>query len=219
MNEGPASAIRVLIADDHQLVRESLVAVLAAAGCCQVVAQASDGLSALAQCAAHDPDVAVIDLSMPGLGGLEVVRRLRELCPRTRSLVLTMHDDEEYLLQAVRAGAAGFLLKDSPASELVDAIRNVARGRGHFGPEASRLLATQLQQPGRTLDDPYRNLTAREREVFHLIAEGLTTKEIARRLDISTKTAENHRARVLDKLDARNTAEVVRYAIRRGLVS
>ena len=218
MSEAPKTAIRVLIADDHQLVRESLVAVLVAAGCCDVVAQASDGPQAVALCAQHLPDVAVIDLSMPGLGGLEVVRRIRELSPRTRALVRTMHDDEEYVLQAVRAGAAGFMLKDSPASELVEAIRNIARGLGHFSPDAGRLLASQLQQPERAIDDPYRNLTAREREVFHLIAEGLTTKEVARRLDISTKTAENHRARVLEKLDARNAAEVVRYAIRRGLV-
>lgn len=218
MSEASKPTIRVLIADDHQLVRESLVAVLVAAGCCSVVAQASDGQQAIALCAAHDPDVAVVDLSMPGLGGLEVVRRLRDLCPRTHCLVLTMHEDEEYLLQAVRAGASGFMLKDSPASELVEAIRNIARGLGHFSPEAGRLLAAQLQRPNRAIDDPYRNLTAREREVFHLIAEGLTTKEVARRLDISTKTAENHRARVLAKLGARNTAEVVRYAIRRGLV-
>jgi DNA-binding NarL/FixJ family response regulator len=218
MSEVPKSTIRILIADDHQLVRESLVAVLVAADCFQVVAQVSNGQAALAMCAECDPDVAVIDLSMPGLSGLEVVRRLRELCPRTRCLVLTMHDDEEYLLYAVRAGAAGFMLKDSPVSELIDAIRNVARGLGHFSPEASRILATQLQQPERVIEDPYRNLTAREREVFHLIAEGLTTKEIARRLGISAKTAENHRARVLGKLEARNTAEVVRYAIRRGLV-
>lgn len=217
MNEGSTARVRVVIADDHQLVRESLVAVLAAAGCCHIVGQAADGQQALALCEQLEPDVAVVDLSMPGLGGLEVVRRLAERCPRTRSLVLTMHEDEEYLLQAVRAGAAGFLLKDSPAAELVEAICNVARGLGHFSPEASRTLAAQVHQPGRVVDDPYRNLTAREREVFHLIAEGLTTKEIARKLGISSKTAENHRARVLQKLGARNTAEVVRYAIRRGL--
>lgn len=217
MSEDLAPSVRVIIADDHQLVRESIVAVLSATGCCRIVGQAADGHEALALCERLAPDVAVIDLSMPGLGGLEVVRRLAERSPKTRCLVLTMHEDEEYLLQAVRAGAAGFLLKDSPAAELVEAIRNVARGLGHFSPEASRVLAAHVQQPDRVVDDPYRNLTAREREVFHLIAEGLTTKEIARRLGISTKTAENHRARVLQKLGARNTAEVVRYAIRRGL--
>ena len=217
MSDATGPSIRVLIADDHRMVRESLVAVLESAGCCQIVGQASDGHQAVALCAELAPDVAVIDLSMPGLNGLEVVRRLRVQCPSTRTLVLTMHEDEEYLLQSVRAGASGFLLKDSPASELIEAIRSIARGHGHFSPEASRMLATHLQQPQRGLEDPYRDLTPREREVFHLIAEGLTTKEIARRLDISTKTAENHRARVLQKLGARNTAEVVRYAIRRGL--
>lgn len=217
MSDTARPRIRVLIADDHRLVRESLVTVLESAGCCQMVGQAADGQQALALCAELHPDVAIIDLSMPGLNGLEVVRRLREQSPRTRTLVLTMHDDEEYLLQAVRAGASGFMLKDSPASELIEAIRNIAHGQVHFSPEASRVLAAHLQQPGRALEDPYRNLTGREREVFHLIAEGLTTKEIARRLDISAKTAENHRAHVLQKLDARNAAEVVRYAIRRGL--
>lgn len=217
MSEAARHSIRVLIADDHRLVRESLVAVLKATGCCEMVGEASDGHLALAMCSELDPDVAIIDLSMPGLNGLEVVRRLKDQSPRIRCLVLTMHDDEEYLLQAVRAGAAGFLLKDSPASELIEAVRNIARGQGHFSPEASRVLAAHVQQPGRALEDPYRDLTPREREVFHLIAEGLTTKEIARRLDISAKTAENHRARVLQKLGARNTAEVVRYAIRRGL--
>lgn len=218
MNEAARPSIRLVIADDHTLVRESLVAVLTASGGCQVVGQAADGLQAVALCTELDPDVAIIDLSMPHLGGLEVVRRLKEGAPRTRALVLTMHEDEEYLLQAVRAGASGFLLKDSPAAELVEAVRNVAAGRGHFGPKASRVLAAQLQHPGRDLEDPYRDLTAREREVFHLIVEGQTTKEIARRLGISAKTAENHRAGVLRKLDARNSADVVRYAVRRGLV-
>ena len=217
MSDATGPTIRVLIADDHRMVRESLVAVLQSAGCCRIIGQAADGQQAIAMCLALAPDVAVIDLSMPGLNGLEVVRRLREQCPGTRTLVLTMHEDEEYLLQSVRAGASGFLLKDSPASELIEAIRAIARGKGHFSPEASRMLAAQLQQPERVLEDPYRDLTPREREVFHLIADGLTTKEIARRLDISAKTAENHRARVLQKLGARNTAEVVRYAIRRGL--
>ncbi len=219
MTDAAGASIRVLIADDHRMVRESLVAVLESAGFCQVVGQAADGLQAIALCIELAPDVAVVDLSMPGLNGLEVVRRLREQCPATRTLVLTMHEDEEYLLQSVRAGASGFLLKDSPASELTEAIRGIARGLGHFSPEASGVLATHLQQPGRALDDPYRDLTPREREVFHLIADGLTTKEIARRLDISAKTAENHRARVLHKLGVRNSAEVVRYAIRRGLAS
>jgi two-component system response regulator NreC len=215
----PAHPLRVLIADDHTMVRESLVALLEASGRVTVVGQAANGLDALAQAESLDPDVAIIDISMPGLGGLEVIRRLQVQAPRTRVLVLTMHEDQEYLLHAVRAGATGFLLKDSPAAELVAAVANVGEGRGHFSPDATRVLAEQLQRPDRSLDDPYGSLTPREREVFHLIVEGLSTKEIARRLDISVKTAENHRARVLAKLDARNTAEVIRYAVRRGLMT
>ena len=211
--------LRVLIADDHTLVRESLVAVLEADGRFRVVGQAANGLDALALAAQLDPDVAIIDLSMPNLGGLEVVRRLRTDAPRTRVLVLTMHEEQEYLLQAVRVGAAGYLLKDSPTAELIAAVANVGAGRGHFSPASAAVLAGQLHAPARSIDDPYRDLTAREREVFHLIIEGQSTKEIARRLDISAKTAENHRARVLSKLEARNTADVIRYAVRRGLLT
>jgi two-component system response regulator NreC len=219
MSHHSAHPLRVLIADDHTMVRESLVALLEASGRVVVVGQAANGVDALALAESLDPDVAVIDISMPGLGGLEVIRRLQLQAPRTRVLVLTMHEDQEYLLHAVRAGATGFLLKDSPAAELVAAVANVGEGRGHFSPDAARVLAEQLQRPDRGLDDPYGSLTPREREVFHLIVEGLSTKEVARRLDISVKTAENHRARVLAKLDARNTAEVIRYAVRRGLMT
>lgn len=210
--------MRVLIADDHTMVRESLVSVLQAEGDIEVVAQAADGIEALEKAELTHPDIVVADLTMPRLGGLEVVRRLREKLPETRVLVLTMHQEDEYVLQAVRAGASGYLVKDSAAAELVAAVRSLHAGRGHFGPQASRALAEQLQNPQRSQADPYGNLTAREREVFHLIAEGLTTKEIARRLEISVKTAENHRGRVLDKLDVRNTAELVRYALRKGLL-
>jgi len=210
--------MRVLIADDHTMVRESLIGVLQAEPDIEVVAQASDGIEAVELAERTRPDIVVTDLSMPRLGGLEVVRRLREAQPQIKVLVLTMHSEDEYVLQVVRAGASGYLVKDSAASELVAAVRSLHAGRGHFGPQAARALAEQLQRPDRNGADPYGELTAREREVFHLIAEGLTTKEIARRLDISVKTAENHRGRVLDKLDMRNTAELVRYALRRGLV-
>lgn len=210
--------IRILIADDHTLVRESLVGLLQAEGDVVVVAQAADGIETVEKALAVRPDIVVADLSMPRLNGIEVVRRLRDALPDTRVLVLTMHQEDEYVLQAVRAGASGYLVKDSASSELLAAVRNLHAGRGHFGPQAARTLAQQLQHPERTLDDPYGRLTTREREVFHLIAEGLTTKEIARKLDISAKTAENHRARVLDKVGVRNTAELVRYALRKGLL-
>lgn len=210
--------ITLVIADDHRLVRESLVAVLTAGGECLVVGQAGDGASAIQQVIALQPRVAIIDITMPGLNGIEVVRRLRQESPTTRCLVLTMHEEEEYLLQVVRAGAAGYLVKDSPAAELLEAVREVAAGRTHFGAEAARILAEQVQRPERAADDPYGALTAREREVFHLIVEGRTTKEIARRLAISVKTAENHRSRLMAKLGARNSAEIVRYAARKGLI-
>lgn len=210
--------MRILIADDHTMVRESLVKLLEAGGDVQVVAQAADGVEALQKAELTRPDIVVADLTMPRLGGLEVVRRLREKLPNTRVLVLTMHQEDEYVLQAVRAGASGYLVKDSAASELLAAVRSLHAGRGYFGPQASKALAEQLRHPERTAEGPYRDLTPREREVFHLIAEGMTTKEIARKLEISVKTAENHRGRVLDKLDMRNTAELVRYALRKGLL-
>ena len=210
--------IRVLIADDHTLVRESLVSLLQQDGDVQVVAQASDGLETVEKAIATRPDIVVTDISMPRLNGIEVVRRLKEALPDTRVLVLTMHQEDEYVLQAVRVGASGYLVKDSAASELLAAVRSLRAGRGYFGPQASKALAEQMQHPEREVGDPYGSLTAREREVFHLIAEGLTTKEIARKLDISVKTAENHRARVIDKLGVRNTAELVRYAVRKGLL-
>jgi DNA-binding NarL/FixJ family response regulator len=210
--------IRVLIADDHTLVRESLVNVLDASGECKVVAQAADGLAAVEKALLVRPDVAINDISLPGLNGVEVVRRLHAELPATRTLVLTMHEDEEYVLHVVRAGGSGYLLKDSPISELIGAVKQLHAGKAHFGAAAARVLAQQVHKPESDSGDPYGRLTPREREVFHMVVEGRTSKEIAARLGISTKTAENHRANVLDKLGARNTADVVRYAVRRGLL-
>jgi DNA-binding NarL/FixJ family response regulator len=210
--------VRVLVADDHTLVRESLVSVLNASGLCQVVAEAADGITAIERALALRPDVAIVDISMPGLSGIEVVRRLRSELPSTRTLVLTMHEEDEYVLHMVRAGASGYLLKDSAISELIQAVTAIHSGKPHFGPAAARVLAMQLQQPTPDTGDPYGRLTPREREIFHLVIEGRTSKEIARKLEISVKTAENHRANILDKLDARNTADLVRYAVRKGLL-
>ena len=209
--------IRVMVADDHTLVRQSLVSVLAASGVCEVVGEAADGIEAVALALRLRPDVAIVDISMPGLSGIEVVRRLHAELPATRTLVLTMHEEDEYVLHVVRAGASGYLLKDSAIDELIHAVRQVHAGRRHFGADAARVLAEAVLQPGETAD-PYGRLTPREREIFHLVVEGATSKEVARRLDISVKTAENHRASILDKLGARNTAELVRYAVRKGLL-
>lgn len=213
-----ANPIRVLIADDHTLVRESLVSVLNASGACQVIAEAADGMEAVEKALATRPDVAVVDISMPRLNGVEVVRRLHEALPLTQVLVLTMHYEEEYVMQLVHAGAAGYLGKDCATSELIAAVKSLHEGRGYFSPQAAKILAESVQRPQRRMDDPYGDLTAREREVFHLMIQGLSTKLIARQLDISVKTAENHRVRVLNKLDVHNAAELVRYAVRRGLL-
>ena len=172
--------IRVVVADDHTILREGLVALLNHSGDCQVVGQAADGASALELVLKTEPDVVVLDISMPRLNGIEVVRRLSKELEQTRILVLTMHTEEEYVLHVVRAGAAGFLLKDSATDELLNAVRALAAGRGYFGSHASQILAEQFQRPQARMEDPYRDLTDREREVFHLIVEGMTTKEIAR---------------------------------------
>ena len=209
--------IRVLVADDHTIVRQGVVSLLEAGGDCEVVAQASDGIEAVEKALATRPDVAVLDIGMPRLSGLEAVRRIRQEAPKVRVLVLTMHEEEEYVVHLVRAGASGYLVKDSAAAELLAAVRALARGHGYFGPYAARVLAEQYRHP-EGAPDPYGTLTAREREVFHLVVDGKTTKEVAKALGISPKTAENHRTRLMEKLDVHNTAELVRYAARRGLL-
>ena len=209
--------IRVLVADDHTIVRQGVVSLLEAGGDCQVVAQASDGVEAVEKTLLTRPDVAVLDIGMPRLSGLEAVRRIRQEVPHTRVLVLTMHEEEEYVLHLVKAGASGYLVKDSAATDLLAAVRALAREQGYFGPYAARVLAEQYNRP-QGADDPYGALTPREREVFHLVVDGKTTKEVAKALHISPKTAENHRTRLMDKLGVHNTAELVRYAARRGLL-
>jgi DNA-binding NarL/FixJ family response regulator len=210
--------IRVLVADDHTIVRKGLVNLLAESGECEVVAEAADGLEAVEKAQATHPEVAILDLSMPRLTGLEAVRRIHDALPQTRILMLTVHEEEEYVLPLVRAGASGYLVKDSAVGELLAAVRALHAGQGYFGPQAARVLAEQYRHPERTADDPYGALSPREREVFHLVVDGKTTKEIARDLGISVKTADNHRYRLMEKLGVHNTAELVRYAARRGLL-
>ena len=215
---GAAKRVRVLVADDHTIVRQGIVSLLAESGECEVVAEAADGLEAVEKALATHPEVAILDLSMPRLSGLEVVRRIHEALPQTRVLVLTVHEEEEYVLPLVRAGAAGYLLKDSAVAELLAAVRALHAGQGYFCPQAARALANHYHDPKGTLDDPYGTLSPREREVFHLVVDGRTTKEVARELGISVKTADNHRYRLMEKLGLHNTAELVRYAARRGLL-
>jgi DNA-binding NarL/FixJ family response regulator len=210
--------VRVLVADDHTLVRQGLVSLLVESGECEVVAEAADGLEAVEKARATRPEVAVIDLTMPRLSGLEAVRRIHEELPQVRVLALTVHEEEEYILPVVRAGASGYLVKDSAVAELLAAVRALHAGQGYFGPQAARVLAEQYRQPA-TVENPYGGLSPREREVFHLVIAGRTTKEIAHELGISVKTADNHRCRLLEKLGVHNTAELVRYAARRGLLA
>ncbi len=210
--------IRVLIADDHTIVRQGIVSLLRDSGQCDVVGEAANGLEAVEKAIATRPDVALIDITMPRLNGLEAVRRIREASPGTSILVLTVHDDEEYVLPIVRAGAAGYLLKNTASAELVAGVIALSEGKTWFGPEAMRAMAEQLRRPSEVPADPYQRLTAREREVFHLVVEGKPSKEISRLLGISIKTAENHRARLMEKLDVHNTAALVNYAARKGLL-
>ena len=166
--------IRVLVADDHTIVRQGLVGILKASDEIEIVGEAADGAEAVDQAMKLKPDVVVLDVSMPHLSGLEAARRIRDALPATRILVLTMHDDEEYVLQMVRAGASGYLLKEGAASELLDGIRALKAGRTHFGAKASEALAAAYQRDAAAPGDPYGTLTDREREVFQLIVEGKT---------------------------------------------
>lgn len=213
------NAIRLLLADDHTIVRQGLVSMLEETGDCVVVAEAADGYEALALAEKTQPDVVVTDLAMPRLSGLEVVKRLRIAQPAVRTLVLTVHEEDEYILPILRAGANGFLNKDTTVGELMSALKTIHAGRSHFGPRAQRALHERQHRARHDVDDPYAALTAREREAFHLVVQAKTTKEIALILDIGVKTAENHRARMMEKLGLRNTAEVVRFAALRGLLN
>ena len=210
--------ISVLVADDHTILRQGLISLLSQDDSCRVVAEAKNGVEAIEKALEHKPSVVVVDISMPELNGMEVVKRLREQLPDTKVLVLTMLEEQEYVFHMVRAGASGYLLKDSASDELIDAVKSLAQGKSYFGQYAASVLASQYSQPAESWQDPYKNLTNREREVFHLIINGKTTKDVARALDISVKTAENHRGKVLDKLDVSNAAELVRYAAKHNLL-
>ncbi|MEO8459690.1 MAG: response regulator transcription factor [Dokdonella sp.] len=210
--------IRILLADDHTVVRECLAGALRGSSDVLVVGEAGDGVSAIEQALVLRPDVAIIDISMPRLSGIEVTRRLHEELPQTRVLVLTMHEEEEYVVHMVRAGASGYLLKHAAIAEVLGAVRTLAAGGVHFGAYAAKVLATEVHQPHKMTEDPYGALSPREREVLHLVVEGLTTKEIARRMKIGVKSAENYRSRILSKLGIRNSVELVRYAMQRRIV-
>jgi len=214
----PTAPIRVLVADDHTIVREGIVGILKTSPEIEVVAEASDGAEATRKALETRPDVAVLDVSMPRLNGIEATRRIHEALPETRILVLTMHDDDEYVLKTVRAGASGYLLKDGAASELVEGIRALKEGKSCFGPRARQTLSRASQNKTSAEENPYGSLTDREREVFQLVVEGKTNVEMARILSISPKTVDNHRTRLMAKLQVHSGAELVRYAATHNLI-
>jgi len=206
-------AIRVLLADDHLIVCQSLKAVLEREGL-QVVGEAADGREAVRLARAFHPDVAVLDVSMPLLNGLDAAREIQKACPRTRTILLTMHGEDSYFLRALQMGIRGYVLKSQAVTDLVRAVQEVSRGAVYLSPSVSGAVV-EAYRTKKDLRDP---LTPRERAVLHLVAEGKTTKEVASLLGMSVKTAEYHRNSVMRKLDIHETASLVRYAIRRGLI-
>ena len=207
--------IRILLADDHVMVRQGLRVLLEQAGM-SVIGEASDGQEALRLAHEHAPDVAVLDLAMPSLNGLETARRLRETLPQTKIVLLTMHTEEPYVLEALQAGAVGYVLKTQAAGDIVQAIRDALQGAMYLSSRVAHTVVQAYLTRSSRSPDP---LTSREREIVQRIAEGQTTKEIAAALDLSVKTVESHRNSLMRKLDIHETATLVRYAIRRGLTT
>jgi DNA-binding NarL/FixJ family response regulator len=208
--------LHILIADDHGIVRSGLRMLLDRQEGMSVVAEAQDGVEAVEKALNQKPDIAILDVAMPRMTGLQAARHIRDQAPEVHVLLLSMHDDERYLLEALKAGASGYVLKRAADTDLVDAVRAVARGNSFISPHAEgSLLKKVLADPD---GDPTEKLTPREREVVKLIAEAYTNKEIAAILNLAEKTVESHRANVLAKLGMRDRVELVRYAIRRGLI-
>jgi two-component system, NarL family, response regulator NreC len=206
--------IRLLLADDHALVRQSLKTLLEDEGF-QVVGEASDGQSALELARSLKPDIVVMDIGMPTRNGLDAARAIRLSCPETKIIVVTQHEEEGFIAAAVEVGVKGYILKSQTATELIDAIRLVWRGEVYLSPSISATLVDAYRSKSERSRDP---LTARERQVLQLIAEGKSTKDVAWILGISAKTAESHRSRLMRKLDIHETASLVLYAVRRGIV-
>jgi two-component system, NarL family, response regulator NreC len=207
--------IRILLAEDHVMVRQGLRVLLERAGMI-VIGEASDGQEALRLAHEYTPDVAVLDIAMPSLNGLETARRLRETLPQTKIVLLTMHTEEPYVLEALQAGAVGYVLKTQVAGDLVQAIRDALQGAIYLSSRVAHTVVQAYLTRSSLSPDP---LTSREREIVQRIAEGQTTKEIASALGLSVKTVESHRSSLMRKLDIHETATLVRYAIRRGLTT
>jgi len=206
--------MRVLLADDHRLVRAGLRALLNEIPNVAVVAEAADGVQAVQLTRQHQPDIALLDISMPNLGGLAALRQLNGSVPGTRVVLLSMHDDDAYVTEAIQAGAAGYLIKDCAVEELALALHAVERGDCYLSPSISRKLAQAFKKGA-----PAPALTSRQIEILRQVAQGASSKEIARALSLSIKTVETHRAQIMERLGIRDVAGLVRYAVRCGLIT
>lgn len=207
----------ILIADDHGIVREGLRRLLETETDVAVCGEAVDGEDLLRQAERLHPDVVILDITMPRLGGLETLERLRKKLPNVRAILLSVHGDAPFVQSAVELGADGYLLKNGPASDIIEAVRAVTKGGSFFSPPIAREIVEQLRTPARG-SGPFAVLSSREREILRLIADGLSAKEIASSLAISTKTVEAHRTSLMRKLGVRKATELVRYAVKHGLV-
>jgi len=221
VEESIVSKITVLLAEDHTIVRKGLRSLLESRADIKVVGEAENGREAIDRVEELRPDVVVMDIGMPGLNGLEATRRIKKRFGDVQVLILTVHTGEEYILQILRAGASGYLVKQAAPAELISAIQAVHRGEAFLSPSISKkVLEDYVQRAGATAQrDSFERLTDREREVLQLIAEAYSTREIAEQLHISIKTAETHRAHLMEKLSLHSTAELTRYAIRKGVVT
>jgi two-component system, NarL family, response regulator NreC len=214
-------AVRILLADDHTLMRQGLRHILESQPDFDIVAEASSGIEAVEAGRAHKPDVAIVDVAMKELNGIEATAQILKHSPQTAVLILSMYSDERYVLRAVRAGARGYLLKNSAGDELIQAIHAIQRGMAFFSPAVAQIFQdgfARLRESG-SMNDRYELLTDRERQVYQLLAEGNSNKEIANRLNLSLHTVETHRWRIMEKLDLHSTAELVLSAVRRGMVT
>lgn len=211
--------IRVLIADDHALMREGIRALLRVSDEVEVVGEAGSGEEALEQCRLLRPDMVLMDVAMPGLGGLEATLQLRRELPAVRVLVLTQYDDREYVARFLKAGVAGYVLKKAAGAELLAAIRSAHRGGLVLDPEIAREAVDGSRRPGEAAaEDPYDALTEREKQVLKLVAEGGSSKDVAQVLGMSVKTAMTHREHLMEKLGLHNRSDLVRFAVRRGVI-
>lgn len=209
---------KVLIADDHAIMRDGIRALLSNYEDIEIVGEAEDGKEAVEKTQLLSPDVVVMDITMPRMDGLEAIRRIKRKQPQVKTLVLTQHENQEYILSVIRAGASGYMPKKAVSSDLIAAIRALRQGESFLYPQAASVLISDYLQHAQR-GDPYDSLTAREREILKLVAEGRTSREIAAMLYISVKTVTGHRNKLMQKLDLHNRSELVRYAMRKGLVT